>query len=303
MTAPHPFTHPLDPPLALSRHAHDRIGDHRVDDAWLAERWADDRTRVLLLHGGQVAVTAEQVPAFVAPSRTGPGARLLLGEEGGTTYFAILLDDPPDGFELVSLRAIAAGLGDLDAGLLVHAVGMANWHHTHRHCSRCGGRLQPEVAGHVLRCADCGRTQFPRTDPAVIMLVIDDRDRCLLGHNKHSPRPRGFSTLAGFVEPGESLEHAVTREIAEEVGVRADRVTYFGSQPWPLPASLMVGFYARANTTEITVDGDEIGEARWFTRAELMAEATNGDVVLPGHVSIARRLIEDWYGGELPGTW
>jgi NAD+ diphosphatase len=298
------FADPIQPPLALSRHAHDRIGQHRVDEEWLEGRWADDATRVLLLHAGKVAVTHDRTaPAYVAPSDAGAGERLLLGAEGGTTYFAVLLDQAPDGVDLAGLREIATNLDDRDAGLLVHAVGMANWRQTHRHCARCGGLLRPENAGHVLRCERCGVAGFPRTDPAVIMLAVDDGDRCLLAHAKRSPRSRGFSTLAGFVEPGESLEHAVIREVAEETSVRVDTVRYFGSQPWPLPASLMVGFYAHATTTDIVVDGEEIEEARWFSRGELLAAADSGEVLLPGHVSIARRLIEKWYGGALPGTW
>ncbi|HET7326032.1 MAG TPA: NAD(+) diphosphatase [Nocardioidaceae bacterium] len=294
---------PPDPPLALSRHAHDRIGSQRVDEQWLARAWESDNTRVLLLHDGKVALDPDHGgPAYLRPSQAEPGERLLLGAESGTTYFAVLLDDPPEGMPLAGLREIASGLPDRDSGLLVHAVGMANWRHAHRFCPRCGRALQMARAGHVLVCAQ-GHSQFPRTDPAVIMLVTDDHDRCLLGHAARSPRPRGFSTLAGFVEPGESLEHAVVREVGEEVGIKVDEARYFGSQPWPLPASLMVGFFAHASTVDVDVDGDEIGEARWFSRAELLAATTSGDVVLPGRVSIARRLIEQWYGGELPGAW
>lgn len=298
------FGTPLEPPLALSRHAHDRIGEQRVDEEWLQGQWADESSRVLLLHGGKVAVTPDRTaPAYVAPSDAGAGERLLLGAEAGTTYFAVLLEQAPHGRDLAGLREIATNLDDRDAGLLVHAVGMANWRQTHRYCSRCGGPLRPENAGHVLRCERCGVAGFPRTDPAVIMLAVDDADRCLLAHATRSPRPRGFSTLAGFVEPGESLEHAVIREVAEETTVQVDAVRYFGSQPWPLPASLMVGFYAHAVTTDIVVDGEEIEEAQWFSRGELMAAAAGGEVLLPGHVSIARRLVETWYGGALPGTW
>jgi NAD+ diphosphatase len=182
-------------------------------------------------------------------------------------------------------------------------VAMANWHRVYRHCPRCAGALRSEQAGHVRRCQDCGRQQFPRTDPAVIMLVTDGDERCLLAHNPASHRERGYSTLAGFVEPGESLEHAVRREIHEEVGVHVGEVTYAGSQPWPLPGSLMVGFYAAADSTDISVDEVEISDARWFTRDTLLAAAESGEIVLPGHISIARRLIESWYGGALPGSW
>jgi NAD+ diphosphatase len=296
------FTTPVDPPLALSRHAHDRFGSQRVDEEWLERQWASGEARVTLLHGGRVAINEHGDPLYVATADTGPGERILLGVEAGTTYFAVLLEDEP-GQRMAGLREIATGLGDRDAGLVVHAFGMANWRHTHRFCPRCGGTLHPANGGHVLRCDRCGRDSFPRTDPAVIMLVTDDADRCLLGHAARSPRSRGFSTLAGFVEPGESLEHAVIREVAEEVGIRVDRVRYFGSQPWPLPASLMVGFYAHAVDTDIAIDAEEITAARWFTHAELLDATESGAVLLPGHISIARRLIEQWYGGPLRGTW
>ncbi|MPZ60010.1 MAG: NAD(+) diphosphatase [Propionibacteriales bacterium] len=292
--------------LALSRHVHDRVAGQRVDEAWLAERWADPDTRVLQVWDGRVPVAADNATflRFVSPERAGPGERVLLGVEGGTTYFAVLLENEPEEAELAGIRDIAVGLGDRDAGLLVHAIGVANWHRSHRYCSRCGGVLESAAGGHVRRCGSCGRTHFPRTDPAVIMLVTDGDERCLLGHNtRFPPDTRRFSTLAGFVEPGESLEHAVARELMEEAGISVMDVRYFSSQPWPLPASLMVGFFATATTTEITVDGEEISEARWFTRAELLDCAQRGEIVLPGHISIARRLIESWYGGPLPGSW
>jgi NAD+ diphosphatase len=151
-------------------------------------------------------------------------------------------------------------------------------------------------------CSGCGRQQFPRTDPAVIMVVTDDEDRCLLGRQERWPAGR-YSTLAGFVEPGESLEQAVAREVFEEVGVEVREVAYFGNQPWPFPASLMVGFFARATTTEIDVDGAEISDARWFTREEMRAEAEAGRLLLPSGISISRSLVETWYGGSLPGQW
>jgi NAD+ diphosphatase len=294
----------LSDDLVLSRHAHDRLGTQRVDDAWLAARWAEPGTRVLLLHKGTVAVDEDaQAPRYVAPAEAGDGERVLLGHEDGTTYFAVLRPEPPADLRMAGLREIGPLLGERDAGLVAHAVGMANWHRVHRYCPRCGGRLRSEQAGHLRRCEQCERQQFPRTDPAVIMLVTRGEDQCLLGHNTAYPRARGYSTLAGFVEPGESLENAVRREIREEVGIEVAGVTYMGSQPWPLPASLMVGFFAEAVTAEISVDGDEISDARWFTRAGLRTAAESGDVLLPGRISIARRLIETWYGGELPGGW
>ena len=187
----------------------------------------------------------------------------------------------------------------------MHAVGIAEWHWSTRHCPRCGGTLEPRNTGHERRCMACGRAQVPRTDPAVIMVVVDGEapdDRCLLGRHPDWPEGR-YSTLAGFVEPGESVEQAVRREVLEEAGIRVGQVSYFGSQPWPLPASLMMGFVAHAETVEVTVDGEEIEDARWFTRAEMKEEAEAGTLVLPGGISISRSLVEWWYGEPLPGSW
>jgi NAD+ diphosphatase len=155
------------------------------------------------------------------------------------------------------------------------------------------------AAGHVRVCESCGTQQFPRSDPAVIMLVTDDDDRTLLGHNPAWP-PGRFSTLAGFVEPGESLEQAVAREVFEEVGVVVDDITYEGSQPWPFPASLMIGFRAHAADPTLTIDDTEITEARWFSRSELIEAGRRQEVLMPSSVSIARWLIERWYGEPLP---
>jgi NAD+ diphosphatase len=157
----------------------------------------------------------------------------------------------------------------------------------------------------VLRCQACGREEFPRTDPAVIMVVTDGEypdDRCLLGRHPSWP-PGRYSTLAGFVEPGESIEQAVRREVLEESGIHVGAVSYFGSQPWPLPRSLMIGCLADAISTEVAVDGEEIEDARWFTREQMRSEAEAGTLVLPGGISISRSLVEHWYGEPLPGQW
>jgi NAD+ diphosphatase len=158
----------------------------------------------------------------------------------------------------------------------------------------------------VLVCESCERQHFPRADPAVIMLVTDGgegaQQRALLGRQPVWPQGR-YSTLAGFVDPGESLEEAVVREVREEAGIEVTDVTYFGNQPWPFPSSLMVGFFARAVTTEIHLDDDELEAARWFSREEMRAEAEAGTLALPGGISISRSLIEAWYGGPLPGQW
>ena len=300
------------PHVALSQHAHDRHGLHRTDEAWLDERWADQSTRVLVIAGARLRPVGGRV-AWVSPGQAPPGLRVLLGEREGVQHFAVIVDPseaPGDRDEWVVLRAIVQSLADedlIDAPLVMHAIGLAEWHWVTRHCPRCGGRLESRQAGHLLNCLDCGRGQFPRSDPAVIMVVTDGEpgspdERALLGRGPAWPRGR-YSTLAGFVEPGETMEDAVRREVQEETGVVVGAVTYFGSQPWPLPASLMVGFTARAIETNIDVDGSEIEDAQWFTREEMRTGAETGELVLPGGVSISRSLIESWYGGPLPGRW
>lgn len=241
------------------------------------------------------------LPSFEAPAE---GERYFLGvDQADTAYFALAVDGLPGRLDDIArpagLREVALLLDDRDSGLMVHAVALENWHTMHRFCARCGQPTEVAAAGHVRRCPSCGAEHYPRTDPAVIMLVTDDRDRCLLGNHALWPRGR-FSTLAGFVEPGESLEHAVRREVAEEAGVRVGAVSYVGSQPHPFPSSLMLGFMAQALTTEIQVDGEEMAEARWFTREELAAAVLAGEVFPPNEMSIARRLVELWYGGSLP---
>jgi NAD+ diphosphatase len=188
-----------------------------------------------------------------------------------------------------------------DASLAVHAVGLSRWHQTHRFCPRCGAETQIGEAGHLRICPSCGTHHFPRTDPAVIMLITDG-DRALLGRQPSWPKKR-FSTLAGFVEPGESLPDAVRREVLEEVGVEVGDVEFAGSQPWPFPSSLMLGFFGTALTHDITVDEKEIAEARWFTRAEITDLSAAGELILPPIVSISRWLVEHWHGGEISGRW
>ncbi len=300
------------PHVALSEHAHDRHGLQRTDDSWLEERWADPATRVLVIAGARVRPVEGRI-SWVSPQEAPDGLRLLLGERDGVEHFAVVVDPgeaPGAREEWVVLRAVVQSLADhaiADAPLVLHAIGLAEWHWSTRHCPRCGGRLEARQAGHVLHCGECGRDQFPRSDPAVIMVVTDGEpgsaeERCLLGRSPSWPEGR-FSTLAGFVEPGETMEDAVRREVAEETGVLVGEVSYFGSQPWPLPASLMVGFVARATHTAIDVDGSEIADARWFTREQMRTEAEAGTLVLPGGVSISRSLVESWYGGTLPGRW
>ena len=297
--------------LALARGALDRVGDRRRDDAWLTAAWADPRTRVLVVENGKVLVREE--PSLVGPEpslvllppgQAPEGDRHLLGVDAdGVAYFAVTAPLPAvEGAAAAGLRRTGALLGDRDAGLLTQAIALQNWHATHTHCPRCGALTRVAAAGHTRICVNDGSEHFPRTDPAVIMLV-HDQTRILLARSAAWP-PRRVSILAGFVEAGESLEQAVAREVWEEVGVRVRDLRYLGSQPWPLPRSLMLGFFARADDgQEPRVDGEEIMSARWYTREELAAHTASGELLLPGRVSIARQLIERWYGDELPGDW
>lgn len=289
-------------PSALA--AFDRCGPRRSDDAWVAELWQDPATRVLVFAGTRFAVVDRRI-AWIHPQDAPSGTPVLLGVGPEGARFALLapraLADEA-GTMWVGLRE-AFGLAHRDElGLVVQAVGLAEWHHAHQQCPRCGGVLRAREAGNVLRCADCGRDQFPRTDSAVIMLITDSEDRALLGRQPSWPQGR-WSTLAGFVEPGETLEDAVRREVFEEAGVVVGDVTYVASQPWPLPASLMLGFTGTALTTDIQVDGQELQDARWWSREEALAAAEDGSFVVPPGISISRSLITGWYGEELPGSW
>ena len=224
-------------------------------------------------------------------------------EQQTVTEQAAWLARARPGLRPAGLREAAALLNDRDAGLFTHAVALANWHATHTHCPRCGTPTVTVAAGHAQRCPADGSEHFPRIDPAVIMLVTDPDDRCLLARNRRWPERR-VSILAGFVEPGESAEQAVAREVQEETGIAVAQVRYVGSQPWPMPQSLMLGFRAAASgDLELRVDDDEIAEAHWYSREELRRALAAQEILLPPPVSIAHRLIESWYGEELPGAW
>jgi NAD+ diphosphatase len=304
LTAPGPLE-----ALALARGTVDRVTTRRMDRDWLDAAWKDPRSRVLVVSGGQALVRMDDTHAdlrFVAPEEAPGGTRLLLGRDGdGVVYFGVnaALPDAADGVRAASLREVGALLGDRDAGLLTHAVALANWHDRHTHCPLDGTPTVPDPGGHSTRCPADGSEHFPRTDPAVIMLVTDPDDRCLLARNAAWPGQR-VSILAGFVDPGESAEQAVIREVAEETGITVTNVRYLASQPWPMPQSLMLGFRADAPAgQEIAVDHEELAEAHWYSRDGLRAAVESRELVLPPRVSIARRIIESWYGGPLPSTW
>lgn len=301
--------------LMLARGVVDRHAERRTDEAWQAHRRTDPRSKVLRVSEGSAYVrrspdgTASL--ALVSPDEVPEHAELtFLGvDDDDVAYFAEHVGWPHElegDAQWADLRQIGAALDPRDAGLMVTAVALDNWLRTHTRCPRCGSPTVFNAAGWSRRCPDDGSEHFPRTDPAVIVLVRDRQDRALLGRQQRWA-PGWFSTLAGFVESGESAEAAVRREVFEESGViigsePAD-LAYLGSQPWPFPCSLMLAYHAWADESEVTVDGEEIAEARWFTRPELAAACESGEVRLPPSVSVARRLIERWYGAELPGDW
>jgi NAD+ diphosphatase len=303
--------------LALSRSTVDRATARRADGAWVEAAWADPRSRVLVVSDSQAPVrSADGRPelVFISSAEAPEGTKFLLGvDTDDVAYFGVSVPggvsrvrSGEDDVQPMSLRQVGALLSDRDAGLLTHAVALANWHDTHTHCPRDGTPTVPAPAGHLTTCPTDGSEHFPRLDPAVIMLVTDPDDRCLLARNALWPKGR-MSVLAGFVEPGESAEHAVAREVFEETAITVGHIRYLGSQPWPMPRSLMLGFQAAApGGQRITVDAEEIGEARWFTREEMLAAIGTGELAVAPTSSIARRLIEFWYGGDLPdgpGSW
>jgi NAD+ diphosphatase len=246
---------------------------------------------------------------FVSTADAPDGVRFLLGvDHEGIAYFGAagplpeLHEPDEDGVRPVPLREAGPLLSDRDAGLLTHAVALANWHETFTHCPRCGSPTNPISSGHARKCPVDGSEHFPRVDPAMIVLVTDPDDRCLLARNALWPERR-VSILAGFVEAGESAEQAVIREVHEETSVVVGAVGYLGSQPWPMPQSLMLGFRAEATSVDIQVDANEIAEARWYSRDDLRKAVANGELLLPPPVSIAHRIIESWYGSDLDGAW
>jgi NAD+ diphosphatase len=283
----------------------DRAGLRRRDPDLLPFLLKDPLTRVVELVDGraQVIESDRGSELLLRSPEAGDPNRLafFLGQDAGNAAYVGVVGEVPDPSGTApwrNLREVGVQLSDRDAGLFATVQGLANWHATHAHCSACGAITEPDQAGWIRRCTQDGTEHYPRTDPAVIMAVTDRADRLLLARSPRWPQGR-LSVLAGFVEPGESLEAAVAREVFEEVGVVVDEVRYLGNQPWPFPSSLMLGFTARAVDPTLHLDQEEIVEAVWVSRAEL------GEMVLAGHfgisptVSIARRMIERWYGAPI----
>jgi NAD+ diphosphatase len=304
---------PASRPNAYTGSPLDRVSDRRDDAEFVTAALAAKDSLIVpvwrsksLLRGVEsgapeaVLLTREAAKAVLMAGGQDQSTWALLGLRDGTAVFAVDCSEAENPLPLLpeglgtfhDLRAVAGLLPPGEASLLAHARGLMHWRTRHRFCGVCGHGCEPRSAGNAMACTHCGTQHFPRTDPAVIMLVVDG-DSCLLGHSTRFPNTTMYSTLAGFVEPGESLEEAVRREVFEETAVRVGAAHYHSSQPWPFPSSIMLGFHAEALSRDITVDPNELRDARWFTRDEIRNHQSAG-FSLPRVDSIARRLIEDW---------
>jgi NAD+ diphosphatase len=285
---------PLKLPLAAAEV--DRSAHLRSDEAYLQSSWPN--ALVLQFNSEKFASQSNQL-TFVKGASLGEYDSQIdyfLGVKDGENFFLRHLNDETLTSEFKSLRAIGSFLSPRDIGLAVHAQGLANWHSKHPRCSLCGGPTVVVLAGAVRRCPTDQSEHYPRTDSAIIVLIKNDKDQILLGRQKVWPKYR-FSTFAGFVEPGESFEHCVIREVREEAGVELTKINYLGSQPWPFPASLMIAFEAITNTPELArPDGDEIEEIRWFSREDMKSAILDKSLILPFEISVARQMINAWYG-------
>jgi NAD+ diphosphatase len=278
-------------PITFTGGALDRAAEHREDEEWLAAQRADPRARAVVTSDAGVQVTDGRLALVPLEELNAPEQPLFLGLDAQGPVLAV---DARGGHgQMVGLREAAALLPGGDAGLAAHAAALVNWHRRHPHCSVCGARTTVVAGGIMRRCERCGSEHHPRTDPVVIMLVTHE-DRVLLGRQPSWP-PGRYSALAGFVEPGESLEEAVAREIREEAGVEIGPPAYVASQPWPFPTSLMIGFIAPWRTGEPRRIDEELEDLRWFTADEIVAAGREeGPYGLPPRLAIARRLLEHW---------
>ena len=276
----------------------DRVDHHRTSKDWVAGLWRADDAKLLKLDAESRFTTT---PGGAALRMTKPFVEFdlqrhrLLGLLNGAPIFAV--EALTEG-EVHSLREVGHELTANERDIAATATAITEWHRMEPLCAQCGGPTTVINGGFARHCKVCQRDHFPRTDPAVIVAVVDAKDRLLLGGQ--ASWGNRVSVLAGFVEAGESLEQTIHREIGEEVDVSLSDIAYFGSQPWPFPRSLMIGYFARATTTDICVDADEIAHAEWFTRDELTSQLESGALALPGRSSIAFRLIEAWRDGVGP---
>ncbi len=279
----------------------DRRADIRADPAALAAALADASARFVPVWKGNCLIdgnTAALLSRTHLPVTANLADAIYLGQRAGQNVFTLAIPDQaepvhPEHSAFGNFRSLMSDLPADDAALLAYAKGMIEWQRRHRHCGACGSPNHSEQGGFVLACTStgCDHRSFPRIDPAIIVLVIDG-ERCLLGRQRGWPENR-YSTIAGFVEPGESLEDAVGREVAEEANIRIARARYLGSQPWPFPNAMMIGFHAEAASLDIRLNDGELADARWLSREEMAA----GEVALPPATSIAFRLIEAWFDG------
>jgi NAD+ diphosphatase len=276
-----------------------RASEVRQDATMLQEMWEHPDTRFVVVWQSRCLVAGDR-PVLLRLDQLGGEwtvpQGIYLGRDDRQHLFALSLPDTlhadgPDESAFDNFRSLLTQLGADDAALLAYAKGMIEWQQRHLHCGRCGAPNMPADGGFVMTCsrADCGARSFPRLDPAIIVLTRHE-DRALLGRQTSWPENR-YSTIAGFVEPGESLEDAVAREVHEETNVQVEESWYLASQPWPFPNAIMLGFHARAATTDIRLNDGELADARWLSREELTA----GDIALPPPQSIAFRLIEHWF--------
>ena len=305
---------PLPLMSAINQHPSriDRAGHLRENPTTLAQLWT--RAKILQIVQGRLPsdgyLSADQVATLIASGEFKEGSRYFLGLDAITQdpYFAwdtewsAAKTDEEMKVGLTRLREVGVDLTSIDAELAMHAVALSNWHQSHPCCARCGAQTRVDLGGAVRVC-DIDKSQHhPRTDCAAIVLIRDNDDRILLGHQPVWPEGR-FSTFAGFLEPGETFEQCVAREVHEESGVRVRAITYLGSQPWPFPASVMMAFDAITDFPETArPDGVEISEVKWFTRDQFKAEAKAGTLLLPPTISVARKMIERWLGEAAVGS-
>lgn len=275
----------------------DRAAERRDDQAWVNGHWRHADSRVLAIDAdGTLLTDADgRAPRWLSADERADLEGSLLGLADGRAYFMVRADATL-AMRLraarIDLRRAGRDLSAFEAGLFAYARALAHWQRITRFCTRCGAPLTLISAGHRARCDACGHLHFPRTDPAIIV-IVEHQGACLLGRQPSWPEGR-YSTLAGFVEPGEALEDAVRREVREESGVEIARCSYHSSQPWPFPASLMLGFTAVAASPAIELRDDELEDARWFTPQAIAEGVEAGALSLPFGVSVSRRLIEDW---------
>jgi NAD+ diphosphatase len=282
--------------LPLARAHLDRAAHLRTDERALGALFATGK--IFQVNKGRFEFTNSL--HWIAANDAPAGERYFLGlDEDGVGYFAINAPFPEGVEVLQSLREAGLLATEVEIGAAVHAVALANWHDTHTHCARCGADTYSALGGSVRKCPFDESEHYPRTDSAVIVLVRDADNRILLGRQRVWPAKR-YSNFAGFLEPGESLEACVKREVREEAGVCINQIDYLGSQAWPFPASIMLAFTGVVeNPKDARADGEEIEDLRWYSRETFTADLKSGELLIPPGISIARRMIEAWYGGSL----